>query len=198
MAAGVATTSGVVATRYFLPGVDDAALDTYRQSDVEFIAQLGMPGAMDVVPSTLKEAITMSSVVLVGEIADVRPTEPVTGEVRSDKVYGLGMVVRPLEVIQGSLPLRFRDELTIDLLHGETHPASGLDEVRERRPKGPVVFFLRSGEDAVNRFIDSWKKEGKPVPGGTARLDRDRQYYGLVSYHGILVQGPDHVVSPGR
>ena len=61
VAIGAATTGGLVATRYVLPGVDDAALDTYRRSDVEFIARLGMPGALDVVPSSLKEAITMSS-----------------------------------------------------------------------------------------------------------------------------------------
>ena len=121
-----------------------------------------------------------------------------TGEAPSDKVDGIGVVVRPLDVPRGSLPLRVRDELTIDLPYGETDPAGSLDEVREKLPKGPVVLFLRSGEDVVNQLIDSWKKEGKPVPGGIARLDRDRQYYGLVSYHGILVQGPDHVVSPGR
>ena len=61
VAIGAATTGGLVATRYVLPGVDDAALDTYRRSDVEFIARLGMPGALDVIPSSLKEAITMSS-----------------------------------------------------------------------------------------------------------------------------------------
>jgi hypothetical protein len=98
----------------------------------------------------LTEAIKMSSVVLVGEIVDVRTTEPVTGEVATDKVYGVGIVVRPLEIEQGSLPLGLRDELTIDLMFGVTDPTGSLETIRAGFPQGPAVFFLRSGEDAVN------------------------------------------------
>jgi hypothetical protein len=196
VAAGAVAAGGVLGRRYFLSGVDDATLDTFHRSDVEFFTRMRMPGALDVIPPSLTEAIKMSSVVLVGEIVDVRTTEPVTGEVPTDKVYGVGFVVRPLEIVQGSLPLRFRDELTLDLMFGATDPTGSLDKIRAALPKGPTVFFLRSGEDAVNNLIDYWEKKGKPVRGGTARLDRDRQYYGLVSHAGILVQGPDRVLTP--
>jgi hypothetical protein len=190
------TAGGVLGRRYFLPGVDSAALNTYRRSDVQFFAGMRMPGALDVLPSSLIEAITMSSVVLVGTFVDVRTTEPVTGEVATDKVYGVGLVMRPLEIVQGSLPLKFREELTLDLMFGATDPSGSLETIRVALPKRPAVFFLRSGNDAVNNLIDHWERKGRPVPGGTARLDRDRQYYGLVSYAGILVQGPAHVISP--
>ncbi|MEQ7129438.1 hypothetical protein ABN034_33615 [Actinopolymorpha sp. B11F2] len=196
MAAGAMTAGSVLGRRYFLPGVDNAALDTYHRSDVEFFTGMSMPGALDVIPPSLTEAIKMSSVVLVGEIVDIRTTEPVTGEVATDKVYGVGLVARPLEIVQGSLPLKFRDELTLDLMFGATDPTGSLEKIRAGLPQGPAVFFLRSGEDAVNNLIERWEKRGRPVAGGTARLDRDRQYYGLVSYDGILVQGPDHVLNP--
>ncbi|MEQ4206263.1 hypothetical protein [Actinopolymorpha sp. B9G3] len=196
VAAGAGAAGGVLGTRYFLLGVDDSVLDTHHRSDAEFFAQMRMSGALDVIPPSLTEAIKMSSVVLVGEIVDVRATEPVTGEVPTDKFYGVGLVVRPLDVVQGSLPLRFRDELTLDLMFGATGPTGSLETIRAGLPQGPAVFFLRSGEDAANNLIEHWEKRERPVPGGTARLDRDRQYYGLVSYNGILVQGPDHVLSP--
>ncbi|MEQ7011134.1 hypothetical protein ABN028_33655 [Actinopolymorpha sp. B17G11] len=129
-------------THYSLPGVDDSVLDTHHGSDVEFFARMRMSGALDVLPPSLTEAIKMSSVVLVGEIVDVRATEPVTGEVPTDKFYGVGLVVRPFETAQGS---SCKGLTMYSVQHGEPELIDGMaEEARTYEKLSDLVAYLRT------------------------------------------------------
>lgn len=172
-------------------GVADAeALNQYPPGDASFYDPLAWGQFMEAEWfGSVEEAARSASVVVVAEVTDVYVATKTDGvEDDPSDMYNLGIDLRPIEVVKGELPPKYRERLTVDRpLAGTETPVDQLvEEMRANLPAGPAVWMLRNETE----FIKAMK--GREPTVSEARGPD----YWLVSSQGLFIQGVQHVENP--
>ncbi len=166
------------------PVTANAIMDRHSAADVAFYESFRMESASSVFHyDTLAEGVRAADAVIIAEVVDVRPTRSIGApDVRGDVVEMTGVVLRPVEVLTGSLRPEFQKELTVEFIGGRSA------ELEKVMPTGQAMWFLRyklSPEPGV-----SVKPGGPPPPPG------EGLYYRVIAPEGLFAQGPSSVVTP--
>ncbi|MFD4142914.1 hypothetical protein [Streptomyces sp. NPDC058572] len=162
-------------------------------SDAAFFDRLRSTGLADEVEryDSLGQAARAASAVVVGEVVGVRPTR------RAHGIQMIGVTIRPVEVVAGTLPEGFRKRVTVEFTGSPHEMADGVNGMKLQLPKGRSVWFLRSKAEEGERFVEERIRSGEPVTAEDRRvLEGDRPYYRLVCSQGLFIQGDGHVVNP--
>ncbi|WP_089253910.1 hypothetical protein [Asanoa hainanensis] len=120
----------------------------------------------------LDEGARASTAVVVARVVDVVITRTFEGEVADDRFPMIGVVLRPTDVVTGSLPPRAVDRLTVEFI-GTGYDEEEVAKLKRRLPAQPGLWFLR--------FDDERPRDG---------------FFHVVSPQGLFVQGTTGVETP--
>lgn len=143
---------------------------------------------------SLDAAVEASDLVVVGEIVDVRPTRVLVGEVPTDKVHMIGLVLDPTDVLKGPLPEADRDAVVIEFIGGSADPAA-VDELRDALPRGQSTWLLTSHAERAAGKIALAKENGWYSEEYARQVREGLPFYQPISYQGTFSQGGGYVVS---
>ena len=154
--------------------------DEHRPADLAFYEAFSYPeGAQTEVYTSLGDALSGATAVVLAQVTDVRVTRLV-GPSPAEALPYVGVTIRPIEVLGGSLPAHHSSALTVEFVS----VAGDVDDLRAKLPGGHAVWVLRNKSE---------------LPAGVAKgaiPTDEREYYRLVSSQGLFVQGERHVVNP--
>ncbi|MDT0489225.1 hypothetical protein RM717_01735 [Streptomyces griseus] len=145
---------------------------------------------------SLKAAAEAASAVVTAEVVDVRTTRVIEGE-ESDRLYMIGVVIRPVEILNGALDEASRQQLTVEFIGGSEDPAAAVERMKSTLAEGESVWFLRSKAEEGKHHLEELKQAGStPSPDVVEAIEGDRPYYRVVSSQGLFVQEGQEVVNP--
>ncbi len=198
-AAAVATTVAVGHQPTAAPVVASASsIDTYRPGDLAFYSKFEYDESkLERGYKGIADATSAASAVVLAKATDVRITRTITEE-NGDQLHMVGVALQPSEVIRGRLSDSAGRELVV-VLGSETNVDRDqlLERYRADLPAGEALWFVNSVSDTVDKRLASLKAQGiTPSAEQMAQYEAARPYYSLLSSQGLLVQGPDRVVSP--
>ncbi|MFC7216847.1 hypothetical protein ACFQLX_01470 [Streptomyces polyrhachis] len=196
-AAAVVAAGVVVGVQSF--GGDDGSSGTGGTvSAAEFYAPLAFGGSMREVEhyDSLADAADAADAVVIAEVAGVKETRLIEGD-GSDRLSMLGVVIRPVEVLRGSLPASDEEELTVEFIGGSADLDQTVAEMKAALPEGRSVWFLRAKAEEGKRHLDELKQAGTtPSDQELAAIEGDKPYYRVVSSQGLFVEEGANVVNP--
>jgi hypothetical protein len=125
----------------------------------------------------LDVAVKTSSVVVVATVSDVFTTRHI-GDEREGGIDYTGVVLRPSEVLRGSLPDEHAQKIVVEFI--AVTPA---EDLKARLPRGDSIWLLRrKGDSPATPQVEASSSEG--------------QYYRVISSQGLFIQGNNHVINP--
>ncbi|MGH9023644.1 MAG: hypothetical protein ACRDV9_11185 [Acidimicrobiia bacterium] len=161
---------------------DAAGLDAFFVEDEAFFRNFSYVGTLEAERyGELESAARQATTVVVATVSDIKPTR-VIGNPKEGIAEYVGVVLRPREVLVGTLPEHHRHELVVEFLGSR----SSSEDLRRSLPQGQSVWFLRNKAD--------FSTEEKVNPPATD----ESGFYRLISSQGLFIQGSDHVVNPVR
>ncbi|MDG4826727.1 hypothetical protein O7635_33170 [Asanoa sp. WMMD1127] len=143
--------------------------DLHRPGDLGFYQAFNMdgPALRDHYPS-LAAGADAATVVVVAQVVDVVLTRVVQGGAPDDEVPHVGLVLRPIEVVDGAVPPELGERLTVEFVGNSHTDDEEIAKLRRRLPAQPGLWFLARTTDGF-----------RPV-----------------SKQGLFVQGNNRVESP--
>ncbi|GFH38026.1 hypothetical protein [Streptomyces pacificus] len=145
---------------------------------------------------SLEAAAEAASAVVTAEVVDIRTTRVIKGE-GSDRLYMIGVVVRPVEILDGALGETSQQQLTVEFIGGGEDPTAAVEQMKASLPEGESVWFLRSKAEEGERHLGELKQAGRtPSPDEVKAIEGDKPYYRVVSSQGLFVQEGQEVTNP--
>ncbi|MEV6401094.1 hypothetical protein AB0M39_41035 [Streptomyces sp. NPDC051907] len=181
-----------------LLGEDDTAGSKGQRSASAFFEPLRFGAGMREAEQydSLDAAAEAASAVVTAEVVGVRTTRVVEGE-GSDRLFMIGVVLRPSEILDGALGDASQQQLTVEFIGGGEAPAAAVEQMKSTLPEGESVWFLRSKAEEGERHLEELKQAGKtPSPDVVKAIEGDRPYYRVVSSQGLFVQEGQEVANP--
>ena len=116
-----------------------------------------------------------ATVVVVARVVDVVVTRIFQGEIADDRFPMIGLVLRPTDVVAGTLPPEFGDRVTVEFVGATGSDEEEVAKLKRRLPAQPGLWFLHL------------KGEGLP---------EERGFFRPISPQGLFVQGNQGVETP--
>jgi hypothetical protein len=177
---------------------DDTAAGKGKQSALAFFEPLRFGTGMREVEQydSLDAAAEAASAVVMAEVVDVRMTRVIEGE-GGDRLYMIGVIVRPVEILDGALGEASQQQLTVEFTGGGEDPAAAVEQMKSQLPERESVWFLRSKAEEGERLLEELKQAGRtPSADWVRAVKGDRPYYRVVSSQGLFVQDEQDVINP--
>jgi len=155
-------------------GPSAGSVDLHRPGDLGFYATFNMDGVEGAEHfDDLDAGTAASTVVVVARVVDIVVTRTSQGEAADFPM--VGVVLRPTDVVAGTLPPGSADRLTVEFVGDSTTDDERIAMLKRRLPAQPGLWFLHH------------KKDGAP---------EERGYFRTVSPQGLFVQGNQRVETP--
>lgn len=158
-------------------------LNAYDAKALEFYSSFVIHGRALEGYKTLAHGVREASAAVVGTVVRLEKTRKLQGEVPDDQFWFVGVVIRPTEVLAGTLAPEFRSELTVEFV-GDTGREDYAD-LEKLLPQGhQAVWILRHKADLPPDMQDA---EISPA---------ESRYFRVVSPQGLFAQGEQSVTTP--
>lgn len=194
---GVAATALAVVCAVGVVVSRPPATDVYRADALGFFERNFAFGAggneFENYPS-LEATAAAADAVVVATVEDVVTTRVIQTD-GDDRVYMVGIKIKPIEVVRGALPDEFKEQLIVEFTLGGT--AVDVANMKPALPEGQMLWFLRSKGADADRTLERAEKENLPISKlSRSIMEAERPYYRLTSSQGLFAQGDGHVVDP--
>ncbi|MGH3500068.1 MAG: hypothetical protein ACRDQA_04060 [Nocardioidaceae bacterium] len=168
------------------PPTDPQALNYYDPANRSFFkpVQYGASALEAEHYKTLKGAAQATSAIIIAEVIDVHPGSNTEDEA-GDVTRYIAIDIRPIEVIKGSLPDQYRDQITVERL-AMRDVGRMVSRMRSNSTDGLSVWFLRDKANYTRRM-----KRREPT-GKEKKLPA----YRLICSQGLFAQGKNGVMNP--
>lgn len=159
---------------------DQSLINSYSEGDAKFFGTFALAGATEAeYYEQLEVAVEQATATVLAQVTDIRITRAL-GSKDEGRVEYVGLTLKPVEILSGTLPKQDRESLTVEFVGS----VASISALKSQLPEGYGLWLLRNKAEAPPGM--------KIDPAAVSEED----YYRLVSSQGLFIQGPKGVINP--